>query len=97
MSAKWSSEQIPDQSGRTAIVTGANSGLGLVTATELARHGASVVLACRNVEKGEAALAEITASAPGAQLELAGSTSAAWRPCRHLPSPSARAMMGLIC
>jgi NAD(P)-dependent dehydrogenase (short-subunit alcohol dehydrogenase family) len=71
MSAKWSSEQIPDQSGRTAIVTGANSGLGLVTASELARHGAGVVLACRNVEKGEAALAEIAASAPGAQLELA--------------------------
>jgi NAD(P)-dependent dehydrogenase (short-subunit alcohol dehydrogenase family) len=71
MSARWSSEQIPDQSGRTAIVTGANSGLGLVTATELARHGAGVVLACRNVEKGEAALAEIAASAPGAQLELA--------------------------
>src|SRR6202453_1825087 len=71
MSAKWSSEQIPDQHGRTAIVTGANSGLGLATARELARHGARVVLACRNTAKGERALAEIQADAPDAQVELA--------------------------
>jgi NAD(P)-dependent dehydrogenase (short-subunit alcohol dehydrogenase family) len=70
MSAKWTTEQIPDQTGRTAIVTGANSGLGLVSARELARKGANVVLACRNVEKGAAAVAEITQVAPGAQLEL---------------------------
>ena len=71
MSSKWTSKQIPDQSGRTAIVTGANSGLGLSTARELARRGASVVLACRNAEKGAAALRTIEESAPGAQLELA--------------------------
>jgi NAD(P)-dependent dehydrogenase (short-subunit alcohol dehydrogenase family) len=67
---KWTSEQIPDQSGRTAIVTGANSGLGLETARELARHGARVVMACRNTAKGQEALREIQASAPNAQLEL---------------------------
>jgi len=71
MSAKWTSEQIPDQSGRTAVVTGANSGLGLVSARELARHGASVVLACRNSAKGAQALRTIQAAAPDAQLELA--------------------------
>jgi NAD(P)-dependent dehydrogenase (short-subunit alcohol dehydrogenase family) len=71
MSSKWTSEQIPDQSGRTAIVTGANSGLGLSTARELARHGAKVVLACRNTEKGAAALETIRSAAPAAQLELA--------------------------
>jgi NAD(P)-dependent dehydrogenase (short-subunit alcohol dehydrogenase family) len=55
MGEKWTADQIPDQSGRTAVVTGANSGLGLVTARELARAGARVVIACRNVDKGEEA------------------------------------------
>ena len=52
------------------MVTGANSGLGFVTARELARAGARVVLACRNLAKGEAARREIEAVAPGAPLEL---------------------------
>jgi len=71
MSSGWSSDQMGDQSGRTAIVTGANSGLGLVTARELARAGARVLLACRDTEKGTAALAEIRGAAPGADVELA--------------------------
>ncbi|MBA3262759.1 MAG: SDR family oxidoreductase [Thermoleophilaceae bacterium] len=70
MTAKWSADQIADETGRTSVVTGANSGLGLVTARELARAGASVVLACRNVQKGEAAAAEIGAAVPGARLQV---------------------------
>lgn len=68
MGENWSAEQIPDQAGRSAVVTGANSGLGLVAAQELARAGADVVLACRNTEKAEAAAASIRAEVPGAAV-----------------------------
>jgi NAD(P)-dependent dehydrogenase (short-subunit alcohol dehydrogenase family) len=52
---KWTTADIPDQTGKTAVVTGANSGLGLAISRELARAGASVVMAVRNVEKGRQA------------------------------------------
>jgi NAD(P)-dependent dehydrogenase (short-subunit alcohol dehydrogenase family) len=65
MSRKWTADDIPDQHGKVAIVTGANSGLGAVTALELARHGAEVVMACRNVEQGEAAAEAVRAVATG--------------------------------
>ena len=70
MSEKWTAKDIPDQTGRTAIVTGANSGIGFVAARELARAGARVVLACRNAEKGAAAAREIESAKPGAQVEV---------------------------
>ncbi|MDQ6821159.1 MAG: oxidoreductase [Actinomycetota bacterium] len=59
MEPRWTAADIPDQSGRVALVTGANSGLGLVTATALARAGATVLLACRDTVKGEQARATI--------------------------------------
>jgi NAD(P)-dependent dehydrogenase (short-subunit alcohol dehydrogenase family) len=57
--------------GKTAVVTGANSGLGYFTASELARHGAHVVLACRNQTRGAEAVASIEAEVPRADLKLA--------------------------
>ncbi|MHB9753905.1 oxidoreductase [Streptomyces sp. BYX5S] len=67
----WSTTDIPDQQGRTAVVTGANSGIGYVTARELARAGAHVVLACRSEQRGTAALDRLTFEVPGAQAEFA--------------------------
>ncbi|MEO8458226.1 MAG: oxidoreductase [Chloroflexota bacterium] len=68
--AKWTAKQIPSQDGRTAVVTGANSGLGLITARELARAGATVVMACRNATKTQEAVQEIGAAIPSAKLEI---------------------------
>jgi NAD(P)-dependent dehydrogenase (short-subunit alcohol dehydrogenase family) len=67
---KWTAADIPDQTGRTAVITGANTGLGFETAAALAARGARVVLAVRNLEKGKEATARITAAAPGAEVEL---------------------------
>ena len=66
----WSANDIPDQSGRVAVVTGANGGLGLETARELARRGAHVVMAVRNQQKAQDAVRDIRASVPGAGLAL---------------------------
>jgi NAD(P)-dependent dehydrogenase (short-subunit alcohol dehydrogenase family) len=69
--SKWTAADLPDQSGRVAIVTGANSGLGLATARDLAGAGALVVIACRSAAKGDQAAASIRARFPGAMLEVA--------------------------
>ena len=66
----WSAADIPDQHGRTAVVTGANGGLGLATARQLAAKGAHVVMAVRNQKKAAAAVDEIRAGVPDAALEL---------------------------
>ena len=69
--AQWTADDIPDQTGRTFIITGANSGLGYVTALELARHGATVIMAVRNAAKGASARDAILAAVPAAKLEVA--------------------------
>lgn len=71
MSEKWDERNIPDQHGRVAIVTGANTGLGFETARMLAERGARVVLAVRDVEKGKQAAARIAGDVGVQALDLA--------------------------
>jgi NAD(P)-dependent dehydrogenase (short-subunit alcohol dehydrogenase family) len=66
----WSATDIPDQTDRTAVVTGANGGLGLATARALAAAGATVVIAARNQERAEEAMGRIRDRLPNASLEL---------------------------
>ena len=68
--SKWTTANIPDQTGRTAVITGANAGLGYETAAALAAKGAHVVLAVRNLDKGKAAADAITAANPGASVAM---------------------------
>ncbi len=80
----WNTTDIPDQTGRTAVVTGANSGLGLATVEALARAGAHVVLAVRDPRRGEAAAAAVPGSVEVRRLDLADLSSvrefaAGWR------------------
>ena len=68
--SKWTTTDIPDQTGRTAVVTGSNTGLGFETAAALAANGAHVVLAVRNIDKGNDAAARIGDRTPGASVAV---------------------------
>jgi len=70
MTFPWTAEDIPDLAGKTAIVTGANSGIGYEIALALACKGAGVILACRNKDKGEAAVRRIAQEVPEAKVDL---------------------------
>lgn len=73
----WTAAQLLDQTGKVAIVTGANNGIGFHTARELAAHGAQVVLACRNMDLGAAAAATMSGNPRVEQLDLASQQSIA--------------------
>ncbi|MFJ3777208.1 oxidoreductase [Streptomyces sp. NPDC090075] len=68
--SEWTAARIPDLAGRTFVVTGANSGLGLATTRHLARHGAHVVLAVRDEARGRRAVAGLSDAQPGVSLEV---------------------------
>jgi NAD(P)-dependent dehydrogenase (short-subunit alcohol dehydrogenase family) len=67
---KWRAENIPDLSGKVVIVTGANSGLGFEASKEFARKGAKVIMACRNMDKAQTALAQIREEIPDVLAEV---------------------------
>ncbi len=66
----WTTTHIPDQTGRTAVITGANTGLGFETAKALAAKGAHVVLAVRDTAKGKQAAAQISGDVTVQELDL---------------------------
>ena len=66
----WAVQHLPAQNGRTAVVTGANSGIGLEAARGLAALGARVVMACRNADKAARARLDIASTVPGAELDV---------------------------
>jgi len=68
--SNWNTADIPDQTGRTAVITGANTGLGYETAAALAAKGAHVVLAVRNLDKGQEAVRRIEQATPAARVDL---------------------------
>lgn len=67
---KWTADDVPSQEGKTFVVTGANSGLGLETVKVLAQKGARVVMACRDPQRAQGAADEVRAQTPSAKLEL---------------------------
>jgi NAD(P)-dependent dehydrogenase (short-subunit alcohol dehydrogenase family) len=67
---QWTAQDMPDQTGRTVIITGANSGLGLESAMQLARKGAHLIMACRDLARSQSALDEVKAKVPDASLNL---------------------------
>jgi protochlorophyllide reductase len=67
---KWTQADIPDLTGKVVIITGANSGLGLESTRALAAKGATVVMACRNLDKAQEAKAQVLAGNPAAELDV---------------------------
>ncbi len=69
MGARWTANDITDQTGKIAVVTGGNSGIGWEASLQLAGHGAQTILACRNPEKARDAVERIRTAHPSAQVE----------------------------
>ena len=96
MLTRWAAADMAGQHGRTALVTGASSGIGFRQVPELARHRACVLLASRNPGRGRAARAAIVAEVPAASVELV-QLDLADHSVRHLAARSQAAPQGWTC
>ena len=95
--SRWTTADIPDQTGRTAVIPGANTGLGYETAAALAAKGAHVVLAVRNLEKGKEAARGIEQATPDAQVQLQELDLTSWTPSARPPTSFAPITHRSIC
>ena len=95
--ATWREPDVPEQAGRTAVVTGANSGIGFETARVLAERGAAVVLACRDPGRASDAAARIAAAAPRASLSVVRLDLASLASVGRPPRSCGPATAGWIC
>jgi FlaA1/EpsC-like NDP-sugar epimerase len=93
----WTVANMPDLTGKVIIVTGANSGIGYEAAKEFARKGAQTILACRSLDKAQAALNEIQAELPGAKVEMMPLDLASLESVRQFARRSRRNMTGWTC
>ena len=94
---RWIEQYIPSQTGKTALITGANSGLGFEAAKVLAGKGAAVTLAVRDTAKGEVAAAAIRAAVPGAELAVAALDLASLASIRSFADTFAAPTAGSTC
>ncbi len=86
MSRGWSSADIPDLSGKVAVVTGGNAGLGLATVCGLAEHGAHVVMSSRSIERGEQAKATLGSVQVQERVEVLPLDWPTWARCARSPN-----------
>ena len=97
MPTGWTTTDIPDQHGRTALVTGANTGIGFHQALELARKGAHVMLAARDPGRGRTARSAILGDLPAANVEPLGRTWPTWNRSGAWPTSSWTAARAWTC
>ncbi|MFF2890039.1 oxidoreductase [Paenibacillus sp. NPDC057967] len=95
MIAQWTPDQIPNLQGKTAIVTGGNSGVGYYTTLELAKHGANVIIGSRDIKRGEDAIFKMKQTAPHIQVSVHQLNLAELQSVRHFANIMTKNLSGI--